>query len=63
MTDIVERLRARYMDTKNMLPCELEHEAAKVIEQLRNDLHSCGPTCSRAGCVNGRLRAALQKPR
>jgi hypothetical protein len=36
-------------------------EAANLIEYLRNDIHSCGPTCSRAGCVNGRLRAALQK--
>lgn len=39
---------------------ELVKTMTARIEYLRNDIHSCGPTCSRAGCVNGRLRAALE---
>ena len=31
-------LKSRYMDTKKMLPCELEHEAADTIEQLERQL-------------------------
>ena len=26
------------------------------LERLRADIHSCGPTCTRAGCVAARLR-------
>lgn len=36
--DIVERLKARYMDTKHMLPCALEHEAADEITRLRTEV-------------------------
>ena len=32
----------------------------KRAEYERAMVHSCGPTCTRAGCVNARLRAALQ---
>lgn len=35
--------------------------AAREIERLRTDVHSCHGGCSRAGCVNVRLRAALDK--
>ena len=59
MTDITERLRRLYVqDGTNYVT-----EAADLIECLRaerkalvNDVHSCGPTCAKAGCVNRRLR-------
>lgn len=38
MSDIVEELKNRYMDTKRMIPCELEHRAAQEIEYLRQRL-------------------------
>ena len=28
-------------------------------DHLRNSLHTCGPTCSKAGCVNARLGAEI----
>ena len=28
-------------------------------DHLRNSLHTCGPTCSKAGCVNARLSAEI----
>lgn len=63
MTDITTRLRSIYVaEGSNYV-----QEAADLIECLRaerkalvNDVHSCGPTCVRAGCVNRRLRDALQ---
>lgn len=59
MTDITERLRRLYVqDGTNYV-----QEAADLIVCLRaerkalvNDVHSCGPTCTKAGCVNRRLR-------
>jgi hypothetical protein len=59
MTDITERLRRLYVqDGTNYV-----QEAADLIVCLRaerkalvNDVHSCGPTCQKAGCVNRRLR-------
>ena len=62
MTDITTRLRSIYVaEGANYV-----QEAADLIECLRaerkalvNDVHSCGPTCVRAGCVNRRLRDAL----
>ena len=62
MTDITERLRRIYVaEGTNYV-----QEAADLIERLRaerdalvNDVHSCGPTCRMAGCVNRRLREAL----
>lgn len=38
MTTLIEHLRARYMDTKGMIPCALEHEAADEIERLADEL-------------------------
>ena len=32
----------------------------RQIAGLVNDVHSCGPTCARAGCVNRVLRNALE---
>ena len=29
-------------------------------DRLRDQIHTCGPTCSKAGCVNRRLREAAQ---
>ena len=29
------------------------------VDTLLNDIHSCGPTCQRAGCVNAVLRAEV----
>ena len=62
MTDITERLRSIYVaEGANYV-----QEAADLIECLRaerkalvNDVHSCGPTCVRAGCVNRRLQARV----
>jgi hypothetical protein len=62
MTDITERLRRLYVqDGTNYV-----QEAADLIVCLRaerkalvNDVHSCHPNCSKAGCVNRRLRDAL----
>ena len=59
MTDITERLRRIYVaEGTNYV-----QEAADLIDKLRaerdqlvNDVHSCGPTCAKAGCVNRRLR-------
>jgi hypothetical protein len=62
MTDITERLRSIYVSEG----ANYVQEAADLIECLRaerksmvNDVHSCGPTCVKAGCVNRRLRDAL----
>ncbi len=38
--DIIIRLRSRFMDTKNMICCALEHEAAAEIESLRQQLET-----------------------
>ena len=59
MIEITTRLRRIYVaEGANYV-----QEAADTIEKLRaerdqlvNDVHSCGPTCTRAGCVNRRLR-------
>jgi hypothetical protein len=64
MTDITTRLRSIYVaEGANYV-----QEAADLIECLRaerkalvNDVHSCGPTCQKAGCVNRRLRDALRE--
>lgn len=63
MTDITERLRSIYVaEGANYV-----QEAADLIECLRaernwmvNNVHSCHNNCTRAGCVNRRLRDALQ---
>jgi hypothetical protein len=63
MTDITERLRRLYVqDGTNYV-----QEAADLIECLRaerkalvNDVHSCHPNCSKAGCVNVRLQARVK---
>jgi hypothetical protein len=62
MSDITERLRRLYVqDGTNYV-----QEAADLIECLRaerkalvNDVHSCHANCTKAGCVNRRLRDAL----
>lgn len=64
MIEITTRLRRLYVqDGTNYV-----QEAADLIDKLRaerdalvNDVHSCGPTCARAGCVNRRLRDALRE--
>jgi hypothetical protein len=63
MTDITERLRSIYVSEG----ANYVQEAADLIECLRaerkalvNDVHSCHPDCAKAGCVNVRLREALQ---
>ena len=63
MTDITERLRRIYVaEGTNYV-----QEAADLIDKLRaerdalvNDVHSCHNNCTRAGCVNRRLRDALE---
>ena len=63
MTDITKRLRRLYVSEG----ANYVQEAADLIDKLRaerdqlvNDVHSCGPTCQKAGCVNRRLRDALE---
>lgn len=64
MIEITTRLRRLYVqDGTNYV-----QEAADTIDKLRaerdqlvNDVHSCGPTCRMAGCVNRRLRDALKE--
>ena len=63
MIEITTRLRRLYVqDGTNYV-----QEAADLIDKLRaerdalvNDVHSCGSTCQRAGCVNRVLRNALE---
>ena len=70
MIEITTRLRRLYVqDGTNYV-----QEAADLIDKLRaerdalvNDVHSCGPTCTRAGCVAAGLReqvrdVATQRP-
>ena len=63
MTDITERLRRIYVTEG----ANYVQEAANEIQRLRaerdalvNDVHSCGPTCTRAGCVAAGLREVLR---
>ena len=70
MTDITERLRRIYVSEG----ANYVQEAADLIDKLRaerdalvNDVHSCHNNCTRAGCVNRRLReqvrdVAAQRP-
>jgi hypothetical protein len=71
MTDITDRLRARRVTNwihstgETPVAAGLAHDtlcclAADEIERLRNDLHSCGPTCTRAGCVAAGLRLRVK---
>jgi hypothetical protein len=62
MTDITTRLRSIYVSEG----ANYVTEAADLIECLRaerkalvNDVHSCHANCTKAGCVNRRLRDAL----
>ena len=63
MTDITERLRRIYVaEGANYV-----QEAADLIDKLRaerdqlvNDVHSCHNNCTRAGCVNRRLRERVK---
>lgn len=64
MTDITERLRSIYVSEG----ANYVQEAADLIDKLRaerdrlvNDVHSCHNNCTRAGCVNRRLRDALKE--
>ena len=59
--DITTRLRAMSRYAHDDL--SIGDEAADVIERLRIDMHSCHPDCSRAGCVNGRLREEIERLR
>jgi len=36
------------------------HRLIKERDALRDHIHTCGPTCKRAGCVNRRLREAVR---
>ena len=36
---------------------------AAIIEQMRNDVHTCHAGCTKAGCVNGRLRKEVESLR
>jgi hypothetical protein len=41
---------------------QIEHLEAEL-ERLRSAVHSCGPTCDKAGCVNARLTQELERLR
>ena len=63
MTDITKRLLRIYVSEG----ANYVQEAADTIDKLRaerdalvNDVHSCHNNCTRAGCVNRRLRDALE---
>ena len=52
-------LQKNYFDAAIAVGTAAQEIAALRAERdaLLNDIHSCGPTCTRAGCVNGKLRA------
>ena len=50
----IQRLRAERDMWKDTVT-----QRDRQILGLVNDVHSCGPTCRMAGCVNRRLRDAL----
>jgi hypothetical protein len=52
--DTIDKLRAERDMWKDTVT-----QRDRQILGLVNDVHSCGPTCARAGCVNRRLRDAL----
>ena len=52
--DEIERLK---FNEEHILAVHAQNQ--QELARLRNDVHSCHAGCSRAGCVNERLRAAL----
>lgn len=54
--DAVWNPYAKHEETIESLRRELENERAR-------DIHSCGPDCTRSGCVNRRLRKELAEAR
>ena len=52
--DLIDKLRAERDMWKDTVS-----QRDRQIAGLVNDVHSCGPTCVRAGCVNRRLREVL----
>ena len=52
--DLIDKLRAERDMWKDTVT-----QRDRQILGLVNDVHSCGPTCTKAGCVNRRLREAL----
>ena len=72
--DLIDNLRAENKAIRELMNCYnlggwtdslaliKERDALRAErDQLVNDVHSCGPTCTRAGCVNRRLREALRE--
>jgi hypothetical protein len=63
--DLIVCLRAERKALVNDITAErdgwksLAEQRNKQMETMVNDVHSCGPTCQKAGCVNRRLREAL----
>jgi len=71
--DLIDKLRAESDRARHYRAAEfaditaerdgwksLAEQRDRQIKGLVNDVHSCGPTCQKAGCVNRRLREALQ---
>ena len=52
--DLIECLRAERDGWKS-----LAEQRAGQMQALVNDVHSCGPTCAKAGCVNRRLQTRV----
>jgi Fe-S cluster assembly scaffold protein SufB len=57
--DLIDKLRAELDRAKEHHAAELADITAER-DQLVNDVHSCHNNCTKAGCVNRRLRDALQ---
>ena len=53
--DLIDKLRAERDMWKDIVT-----QRDREIKWLVNDVHSCGPTCVRAGCVNRGLREVLR---
>lgn len=61
MNTLQKRLRANPLPLPNVM--ELCREAADRIDALEGAVHSCHPGCTRAGCVNEKLREAIEEQR
>ena len=64
--DLIVCLRAERKALVNYITAErdgwksLAEQRNKQMQAMVNDVHSCGPTCAKAGCVNRRLREQVK---
>jgi hypothetical protein len=63
--DLIECLRAERKSMVNDITAErdgwksIAEQRAGQMQAMVNDVHSCGPTCQKAGCVTQRLQARV----